>query len=66
MPKQEIVVTVIIPCANFTTTHNNNNRMFVPSFILSNVMPLSLKVDEIRIVGSKTHLKLQLFSPKHG
>ena len=53
MLKQEIVVTVIISRANFTTTHNDNNRMFVPSFILSNVMLLPLKVDEIRLVGNK-------------
>ena len=31
---------VIIPHANFTQTHNVNNRMFVPRFILSNVMSL--------------------------
>ena len=53
---------VIIPHANFTTTHNDNNRMFVPSFILSNVMSLSPKIEEIRLVVNKIAPEIAVFA----
>ena len=60
--KQEILVTVIIPHANFTTTHNHNNGMFVPSFILSNVMLLSPRIDGIRLVVNKIAPEIAVFT----
>jgi hypothetical protein len=44
---------ILIPHTNPTMKCNDSNRMFVPSFILSNVMSLSPKIDEVRVVIKK-------------
>jgi hypothetical protein len=41
---------------------NDGNRMFVPSFILSNVMSLSPKIDEVRLVIKKTGVDIAVFT----
>ena len=43
-------------------TYNDNNRMLVPNFILSNVMSLSPKIDEIRLVVNKIASEIAVFT----
>ena len=61
--KQEMVVLVTIFNVNSTTTYNDNNRMLaVPNFILSNVMSLSPKIDEIRLAVNKIASEIAVFT----
>ena len=53
---------ILIPDTNPTMKCNDSNRMFVPSFILSNVMSLSPKIDEVRLVIKKTGVDIAVFT----
>ena len=53
---------ILIPYANSTMKCNDSYRMFVPSFILSNVMSLSPKIDEVRLVIKKTGVDIAVFT----
>ena len=53
---------ILIPHANPTMKCNDSNQMFVPSFILSNVMSLSPKIDEVRLVIMKTGVDIAVFT----